>query len=111
MKNKIKQKIILVIALLTVTCLSIPYLGLNFINQADAKIKWRSDESGGEEPCVFYIRIETGGEFTINRQGVSVKEGRETVPYRGNQGTCSDASIWYVCSVRCEIDESYTRID
>ena len=111
MKNKIKQKITLLIALLIVTCTSIPYLGLNFINQADAKIEWFADEGGGDERCIVIQRVRGEEEFAIDRTGIRIKNGDYEVMFEGRQGGCLDASIWYACRTHCEISEGFNRIN
>ncbi|KYG78883.1 hypothetical protein [Roseivirga echinicomitans] len=111
MKNKIKQRIILVIALLTVTCLSIPYLGLNFINQADAKIEWFANEGGDNERCIVTQRVRGEEEIAVDRTGFRFKSGDYEILFEGTQGGCLDASIWYACRTHCEIDPGYKRIN
>jgi hypothetical protein len=111
MKSKIKQKIILLMTLLLITCVSVPSLGLNFINQANADTEYWADEGGDDENCVKKVRVRGEETIAINRTGFEFSSGDHEIPIEGTKGGCEDASIWYACRTRCEINDGFNTLD
>jgi hypothetical protein len=81
------------------------------MSQPIAETKFWADESGGEENCTKEVRVRGEETISINRMGFEFKTGDSTILFEGTKGSCEDASIWYACRTRCEINDGFNRAD
>lgn len=94
------KKVIAVCIVFTMSLLSFQVGNLQFGNEAEARIRFMSDESGGTENCIGKTRVKTSSSISVVPLSLSIDEEYET--WKGTQGTCQDASIWRACRTKCK---------
>jgi len=99
MKNTLKRKVALLMALLFISMVSLENQYFSFGQFAKANIYFFANEAGGTENCILSVRKDTHS--SLSAQGLSIVIDEEFVHYQGSQGACEDASIWYACRTRC----------